>query len=295
MSMEKGSAVADSAVPDPRINAYRPDLADALLQQSVKATSYVTPTIRQCVSGIVPVFSAPDGSAPLINQIRYGEFLDVFEERPDGFAWVQGRADRYVGYIYAPHVLSETIAALTCRICAMHAHVYAQPNLHAAIIDHLTLGSYVETGDVENGFARLASGGYIHTRHFALSEDVEERDYVYTAGRLLNVPYLCGGRTTLGIDNGGLVQLSLNLATVDDCPRDHDLQRQVYGKTLTAHWRDMKWRRGDLVFFRDHVGIMTDMTHILHASKEAMRVIAEPLVDVVLAGKEIVAYGPTQI
>jgi len=71
---------------DPRIHAYRPDLADLTLKNSVSAELYVEPFIRQCVRGLLPMLQAPRPDARQTSQIRYGEFLDVFEVRDDGFA-----------------------------------------------------------------------------------------------------------------------------------------------------------------------------------------------------------------
>src|SRR5579871_4834244 len=98
---------------DPRVNAFRPDLADLSLRMQVEAARYVEPVMRQCVRGVVPLLAAPDHDARLVSQIRYGEFLDVFEIRDDGFAWVQNRRDRYMGYMPAEDVLSEDIADLS--------------------------------------------------------------------------------------------------------------------------------------------------------------------------------------
>lgn len=65
-----------------------------------------------------------------------------------------------------------------------------------------------------------------------------------TARRSLSL----GWCTTLGIDCSGLVQLALEMAGID-APRDSDQQAELFAQPLPTHWRDMTWRRGDLVFF----------------------------------------------
>ncbi|NBO19942.1 MAG: peptidoglycan endopeptidase, partial [Proteobacteria bacterium] len=219
--------------------------------------------------------------------------LDLFELREDGFAWVQNRQDRYVGYIPADGALSEEVAALLNRVRVLKTFVYTEPNLKSPVRDCLTLGSYVRLVSEHGEFYELASGGYVYGRHVTPAEETLTPDYVFTAGRLLNVPYLWGGRTPLGIDCSGLVQLALEMAGIE-APRDSDQQREAYGQPLAKHWRDMPWRRGDLVFFLNpgHVGIMTDHDHIIHASGTAMQVICEPLENLVLQqGREVVAMG----
>lgn len=276
--------------PDPRVNAFRPDLADIALSNVVEATRFTEPMMRQCVRGLIPLLEKPASDSQQISQIRYGEFLDVFEFRDDGFAWVQNRTDRYVGYLPLVDGLSEEIADLQNRIPVLTTFVYPEPTIKSLPIDELTLGSYVKLIGNKGDFVELASGGYLFSKHVTTTDAALVSDYVFTAGRLLNIPYLWGGRTPKGLDCSGLVQLVLELAGLD-CPRDSDQQRESFGNPLPVHWRDMAWNRGDLVFFKGHVGIMTDATCILHASAFDMKVVVEPLDNLVLRGHDVLAYG----
>lgn len=275
---------------DPRVNAFRPDLADLSLKNSIQAARYVEPVLRQCVRGLLPMLDAPRFDAQQVSQIRYGEFLDVFETRADGFAWVQNRADRYVGYILAEKALSEEIAALSYRVGVMQTFVYPEPDIKSPPIDELTYGSYIRRDKEEKDFIKLASGGYVFAKHILAAEEMESGDYVFMAGQLLHTPYLWGGRTPKGIDCSGLVQLALWLIGIE-APRDSDQQREAFGQALNGHWRDQPWRRGDLVFFPGHVGIMTNASDMIHASARDMKVVVEPLYDIVMRGNEILAAG----
>jgi hypothetical protein len=281
---------------DPRVHAFRPDLADMSLRNIVAASRYVEPVIRQCVKGVVPLLAAPEPKARQVSEIRYGEFLDVFElpgTGANGFAWVQNRNDRYVGYLSEVEALSEKIADLSSRISALRTFVYSGPDVKSPPLDELTLGSYVKLGAAEGVFRKLASSeGYVFAGHTAPADNILVADYVFTAGRMLHVPYLWGGRTPRGLDCSGLVQLVLEVAGIE-CPRDSDQQREAFGKPLPVHWRDMPWRRGDIVFFKEaHVGIMTGLDHIIHASGHHMHVTVEPLENAVFdRGAEIIAAG----
>ncbi len=285
----------ETSRPDPRVNAYRPDLADMTLQGTVKAERYVEPQLRQCARGLVPLLAGPDINAVRVSEIRYGEFLDVFEERNEGFAWVQNRSDRYVGYMPSQGTFSDNIAALSNRVGVLRTFVYPRPDFKSSPIDILTLGSYVGLAAMHGPYLELANGGFVFAPHVAPAEDTINHDYVFTAGRLLHVPYLWGGRSPDGIDCSGLVQLALEFAGIDS-PRDSDQQRDAFGKSLPCHWRDAAWGRGDLVFFQhrdgfSHVGIMTNSEMIIHATSMTMSVVVWPLADLVAAGYEIIAAG----
>jgi hypothetical protein len=275
---------------DPRTNAYRPDLADISLRDTVTAEKYVEPVIRQCLSGVLPMLATPDMDAKQTSQVKYGEFLDVFETCDDGFVWAQNRFDRYVGYIPANDALGDSIAMMSNRVSALRTFVYPEPDLKSPPVDELTLGSFVSIAGETEKFLELMNGGFVFSKHIQATEYAETKDYVFTAGRLLHAPYLWGGRTPKGIDCSGLIQLSLEMAGID-VPRDSDQQREAFGKPLDNHWRDHAWERGDIVFFPGHVGIMTGIDHMIHANAFTMDVTVEPLSDFIMRGNDILAVA----
>ncbi len=280
---------------EPRLNAYRPDLADIALRPLVTADRYVEPQMRQCWQGVLPLLAAPHKDAQQLSQIRYGEFLDVFEMRDDGFAWVQNRADRHVGYAPLGRPLGESIAKLSHRVHVLRTFVYPEPNMKVRASDILTLGSFVSIGEIKGAFVELLSGGFVFGGHITTAEEAYTPDYVFTAGRLLQTPYLWGGRTPEGIDCSALVQLALDLAGFDVL-RDADLQRESFGQPLIGHWRDRNWRRGDVVFMKDaqltpHVAIMTDSESLIHATAQSMSVTVEPLSSLIGRGYTVDATG----
>ena len=260
------------------------------LRDSVKAKKYVEPVMRQCLHGVLPMLETPKLNAKQISQIRYGEFMDVFEIRDDGFLWVQNRSDRYVGYIPGVGGFGESIAMMSNRITALRTFVYPKPDIKSPPVDELTLGSFVSISGKQDRFLELTNGGFVFEAHVMASEFADTVDYVFTAGRLLHSPYLWGGRTPKGIDCSGLVQLALEMAGID-APRDSDQQCETFGKPLNTHWHDRAWKRGDIVFFPGHAGLMTNADHIIHANAHTMDVTVEPLSDLVARGNEIIAVG----
>ena len=80
----------------------------------------------------------------------------------------------------------------------------------------------------------------------------------------------------MGIDCSGLVQNALLLAGVN-APRDTDLQQAALGRPVAA---GAALARGDLIFWKGHVGVMRDTRLLLHANATHMLVTSEPLDEV---------------
>jgi len=277
---------------DPRIHAFRSDLADVSLQSFVIAQKYVKPQLYQSIAGVSPLFSEANELSPRISEIRYGEFLDVFEKNDDGFSWVQNRIDRSVGYIKTRGAFQETIAAQVNKVSSKHTYIYTKPDTKSGIIDCLTMGSFVALAGEDGDFYPLTTGGYVFKKHVAPTDEVNSKDYVYTAGKLLGTPYLSGGRTPIGIDSEGFIQFVLEMAGFE-APRFYEQLKEMFSQQISCHWRDVLWSRGDLVFFEkpNHIGIMTCRDHIIHACPDEMQVMVEPLYDLIKRGYHITSAG----
>ena len=102
-------------------------------------------------------------------------------------------------------------------------------------------------------------------------------DPVEVAQALLGMPYVWGGRGGAGIDCSGLVQTAFARAG-HQLPRDSDQQAAGAGRLLGESEAPA---RGDLVFFKGHVGILLDPAMLLHASQGRGAVVIELLGEVV--------------
>jgi cell wall-associated NlpC family hydrolase len=251
---------------DPRLNVYRDDLADARLEGRVSAQRFVSGVEARVISGAPALRRRPDDAAPQDTQLLFGERVDVFE-RHDGWAWVQNRRDGYVGYCHEDRLGALNDApALTHRVSVLRTYLYPEASLKVPPRDLLSLESALSIVDVDARWARLADGGFVHAGHLSPLA-VYETDIAGVAERFLETPYLWGGKTSVGLDCSGLVQLALNRCGVE-CLRDTDMQETSVGHDVAIGPQAM--RRGDLVFWPGHVGIMVDGLRIIHANATDM-------------------------
>jgi len=121
----------------------------------------------------------------------------------------------------------------------------------------------------------LDGGGFVVTRHVT-EIDRHAVDFVELAERFIGTPYLWGGRSRLGIDCSGLVQVTLE-ASGFTAPRDTDMQQAELGTEVSIPDVLEGMQRGDLIYWKGHVGIMADSVTLVHANAHHMQVAAETL------------------
>jgi cell wall-associated NlpC family hydrolase len=259
--------------PDPRRHPYRDDLAAEALRGKVAATHFVKGEARQVVHPATPLRARPDAREGWTTQALFGECVTVYEEK-GGWAWGQLERDGYVGYLDA-RALSPQVRQPTHRVRAPGTFLYASASAKAVTGPHLSMTSLLSIAETGAAFSRLAEGGFVPTRHIA-ELDRFAPDFVAVAERFAGTPYVWGGKTRLGLDCSGLVQVAMHAAGLD-CPRDSDMQLAELGRELAVAADLDGLQRGDLVFWNGHVGIMTDAFMLLHANAYHMAVVAEPL------------------
>ncbi|RIJ16090.1 peptidoglycan endopeptidase [Henriciella mobilis] len=230
-------------------------------------------TPMQVSAGVAAVRAEARADAEMTTQALHGETLRVFHEERD-FALVQLDRDRYVGWVLS-EAISAPVLKATHKVSVVRTYVYSEPDLKSAPRFLVSMGSRLPVTGQEGKFVRVDRAGWVPVQHVS-PIDVYEDDPAGVAERFLHTPYLWGGCESLGLDCTGLTRAAF-LACGVILPRDSDMQFAWCGTAIDDWKMPGALKRGDLVFWKGHVGIMLDGETLLHDNAYHMAAEKEPL------------------
>lgn len=274
--------MSDMSTLDRRLHAFRDDLADERLKDRVDAAKYVAGTAFIVRTPTAPIHRTPKSTSTMETEAVMGETFTVFDHSSD-WCWGQLQSDNYVGYMPAGSLVSKDSAvSANVQIVVQRSFVYPKAELRDPPLMQLSMGAQLRTtGTSETRGTRYqlvtlpdATEGAVIARHVQ-PLDKRDADWVSYAEQFLYVPYLWGGRSSIGLDCSALVQIARQTAGKSTL-RDSDMQGKMGRELeLTADFSGLQ--RGDLIFWPGHVAIMVDATNIIHTNGFHMATAIEPL------------------
>ena len=217
---------------------------------------------------MIPVRTEPSHRSELSTQVLFGEPCTIIETNM-GWARILSAYDNYEGWVDENQISSlskEEFQSYNSSFGVSHELFFPVSPVPEAGNLYIPMGSSLP-GISEHNFQLGAQEYHFTGSYLPPGEQLERMDIVGFARQYLNAPYLWGGRTHLGIDCSGLVQIVYKMAGYQ-LPRDSSMQA---GLGATVNFLT-EAEAGDLVFFDNeegninHVGILLPDNLIIHSS-----------------------------
>jgi cell wall-associated NlpC family hydrolase len=215
----------------------------------------------------------PNTSSRRETDILFGETVTVLTEKND-WCEVVLETDGYQGWVEA--VALGDAPTPDHRVLVSRCLMTTSPDIKSADAGWLPMAAQVKASPSAPGFMTIhhAEGEIGHApAHHLLPLNETVPDWVEIAESMIGIPYRWGGRDSIGIDCSALVQLSLSMAGIKAMRNSGD-QEKTLGQNIDPA---AGLRRGDLVFWKGHVGIMSDAETLLHANMHHAMTAKEPL------------------
>ena len=221
----------------------------------------------------------PTKTSPLETECLFGENVEVFDECLD-WVYCQLNTDNYSGWVQKKG-LGE-LKEPTHRVLVKRTFIYVNKSAKSNCLFYLPMGAKLVVNNIKSDWAEISlynnkiKIGYVPSRHI-VRLDYRVKDWVAIAQVLEGTPYKWGGRDTIGMDCSALLQLSYQ-AYGRNLPRNTFQQIQLK-KNHIENIKDLK--RGCVIFWEGHVGIMTDKLNCIHANAFHMQTKTEPLSQII--------------
>ncbi|WP_020534302.1 NlpC/P60 family protein [Lewinella cohaerens] len=223
-----------------------------------------------CPFTVVPVRTSAAHRSEMGSQLLFGEMVEIMETK--GRQWTKVRClnDDYIGWTPSNQLrdLSPTETQDFRRNFAYSLDLFHNLMGTDEALP-ITLGSRLPFFDGMR--FSLGTHDFTFSGQAVFPEDIRQSSamVIKIARKLLNAPFLWGGRTVFGIDSPALVQLSFQVAGYQ-LPRTAEIQINR-GETVDFVEQAMP---GDIAFFENtqgritHSGILLPDSKIIHVNEK---------------------------
>ena len=268
--------IPNELVDDMRLTPVRGGVAAESLQGIVQADRFAEGKNLHITAPVCVLKREPDDGAVIDSQLLYGERFVAYGEKGQ-WLWGQAPRDHYVGWI-RKNVVAEGHLNATHQVMSRGTFLYTEADMKSQPVMKIPMASRLVVTDrvtVRDTDYLKTSRGWLFKKH-ARTLSKSARDFVMVGESMLGMTYLWAGRSTFGLDCSGLVQLAMQMAGIAVL-RDTDMQEATIGESVKLAPDLSGLKRGDLIFWPGHVGMMRDSENLLHANGHTMTVFSEPL------------------
>ena len=211
--------------------------------------------------------SRPFLNSEVTSQILYGEKFNILSKNK-GWIKIKTKYDNYTGFIKNQKFLKKfkptnKIYNLKSRIFRKKGNKFFQTK------NFLYFGSRISVTSKSKGFFEFEKNKWIKISD-TKKINHSEKNLIKILKLFLDVKYLWGGKSAEGIDCSALIQIFFYYNRIF-FPRDTKDQIKFCKKE-----RKKKLSKGDIIFWKGHVGICLNQSKFIHAYGPKKKVIIMP-------------------
>ena len=221
---------------------------------------------------VANIYFKPSSNSEVVSQILYGEKFKILLKRKK-YIKIKTHYDNYIGYIKKDKFLenfkpSHKVSKIKSKIFFKKGKRFLSSN------HYLYYGSGVCIRNENKNYIEFEKNKWIKKSDIK-NIDHYEKNYMKIFKFFLNTKYLWGGKTCVGIDCSALIQIYFYYNRIF-FPRDTKDQIRFCKRK-----RSKNRLKGDIVFWKGHVGICLNKSRFIHAYGPKKKVIIMPTIQTI--------------
>ncbi len=216
------------------------------------------------------IYKKPSKLSEVTSQIIYGEKFKILSKNKN---WIKIKTlfDNYIGYMINTKYVKKFNPKY--KVSDLKARIFKKPGISTNY--WLPFGSKLSVILENKNYIKIEKNKWIKKKNIQRINH-KETNFIKIFKKFLNVRYIWGGKTYKGIDCSALIQ---TFFVYNNLFYPRDTKDQI--KYLKKKLKSVKFKKGDIIFWKGHVAICLNSKQLIHAYGPEKKVIIMPIIETI--------------